>query len=107
MALNKSLRRTLDNPWMKLFIELLHRVDKSTIAHCQYYMNCLPLSDLIVLRNQRFTVNFVNLDFVLLNMLDSLDRSKQRSQEHCFSHSFLWSQFIIDYKLSVYYCLIS
>lgn len=90
MDLTSSEKLQLNWPYSKLFVKLFHVTDPIVIKQCQYYMYCLPISDLINLR----TLNF-------LSGLNSCNN---------FTLSYLYHLFAIDscekltncYNISIY-----
>ena len=99
MLLNDSKRKIFDNPVRRFFVKLFKATNNSTIANCQYYMNSLPMSDIVVVRTVNFLKGLLALSCTALNILSSLKNIDERSVNYSYQckhlKADLWQNFVV------------
>lgn len=101
MLLNKSERKTLDNSFRRLFAKLFKSFDNSVISYCQYYMNCLPMSETVILRATGFYRRLTEMSSATMLILGALDNKNKNSlHEYCgLTNNQLKNRLLMDFKL--------
>ena len=51
---SKSVTKTIEHPWSRVFMRLFDSWDNNIVTQCQYYANYLPLKNFINLRRSTF-----------------------------------------------------
>ena len=75
----KSVTKTIEHPWSRVFMRLFGSWDNKIVAQCQFYTNYLPLEHLINLRRSTFLLSLKSSPWSILRALYELSANDDLS----------------------------
>ena len=69
LSLSKTVLRTIEHPWSRVFMKLFNTFDTNIVLQCQYYTNFLPVEHLARLRKIKFVTALQHHPCYLLQAL--------------------------------------